>query len=192
MKKYSQTGFTLVEMVVALGITAVLLGIGVPSFMSAVKNSRLNSHYGSIVGTLYLARSEAVKQNSNVSVCARETDTKCGSEWKNGWITFIDNPGVGTTPGKIDSVDTILQIQSKLGGDSTTITNLGWRKNTASASAQDYIRYRSSGASNWTGGTFVICDDRLEEHAQALNIVLTGDIRKSRSCKDFQNNDLDC
>ncbi len=182
----------MVELIVGLAITAVLMSVGVPSFLSAVKNSRLNSHYGSIVGSLYLARSEAVKQNSMIAVCARQSDTSCGSDWKNGWITFVDNPGTGKTAGVLDSGETVLALQGPLSGKTNTVAAFGLRHGTASTDDQTYIRYGNDGASNWTGGTFLLCDDRGDDSAVALNIVITGDIRKARAAKDFQNSDLSC
>lgn len=182
----------MVELIVGLAITAVLMAVGVPSFLSAVKNSRMNSHYSSIVGSLYLARSEAVKQNSIIAVCARSTDTSCGSDWKNGWLTFVDNPVSGNTPGVLDSGETVIAVQGKLSGEDNTIEAYGLRKGTASSGDQSFIRYSNDGASNWTGGTFLICDDRGDDSAIALNIVITGDIRKARAAKDFQNSDLSC
>lgn len=182
----------MVELIVGLAITAVLMSVGVPSFLSAVKNSRLNSHYSSMVSSLYLARSEAVKQNSFIGVCARASNTSCGSDWKNGWITFVDNPGSGKTAGVLDSGETIIAVQEALSGKSNTIEVFALRQGTSTSDNQDYIRYNNNGASNWTGGTFLLCDDRGDDSAVAFNIVLTGDIRKARADKDFQSNDLSC
>lgn len=181
MKKQSCQGFTLIELIVALSVAAVLLGIGVPSFLEAAKNSKQSGHYQQIVGSLFLARSEAVKQTSMVTVCARQSDTLCKTgtttDWTDGWLVFIDNPGTGLTDGQVDSVDTMLQIVQPLEND---VEAWGYANGAASYTKQSFVRYDPRGAANWSGGTVKICDDRGASEAVALNIVLTGDIRKAR------------
>lgn len=192
MKQKSASGFTLIELVITMSIAAVLLGIGVPSFLNAVKNSRMNNFYSALVSTLYLARSEAVKQSNSISVCARANDTTCGSDWNNGWIAFVENPGAGTAIGTIDATDIVLKIHQASTGGKVIISNNALSQGAASTSSQNFIRYFSDGSSNWTGGTFQLCDDRGTDYTQALNIAFTGDIRRSRNSKDFQSNDLSC
>ena len=179
-----QQGFTLIELMISLAIFSVLIGLGAPSFISAMKNSRLDSDYGELVRSMYLARSEAVKRTVRVGVCARATDTTCGANWNNGWIVFLDNvQGTPTTTGVINNGDEILRFSPPL-DDKRKVTAAGspWQVVSSSSNSvtQTFVQYRPDGSSSLSGGTFVICDDRGEEHARTLNIVLTGDIRKGR------------
>lgn len=185
-------GFTLIELLISLAVFMVLVGLGVPSFVSAMKNSRLNGDYSQLVGALYLARSEAVKQSSNVTVCARSTDTSCGTGWKNGWLVFTDNAGGAGTVGEFDGDDEMLKIVAPLDGrDVVANASLAADPSSSSNSApREFVRYNPRGGNNWSGGTFVVCDDRLEPHALALHVVLTGDIRKGRSDDDQVVNDV--
>lgn len=181
MNKQSCQGFTLIELIVALAVAGILMGIGVPSFVEAAKNSKQSGHYQQIVGSLYLARSEAVKQTSMVTVCARSSDTSCKTgnnvDWNDGWLVFIDNPGTGLTDGQFDSVDTMLQIVQPVEND---VEAWGFANGAANFVRQPFVRYDPRGAANWSGGTVKVCDDRGPTKAVALNIVLTGDIRKAR------------
>ena len=68
MERKLNQGFTLIELLVAVAVCGILLGIGVPSFADAIKESRISSQYNTLVGSLYLARSEAVKGSSEVTV----------------------------------------------------------------------------------------------------------------------------
>ena len=180
MKIQSQAGFTLIELIVALCIVAILMGVGIPSFTSAVKNSRQSSTYQSLVGALFLARSEAVKRSDNISVCARQSSTVCGgvTDWNKGWIVFSELSGPGTELGRIDPGETVLALFDEVKQNDIGVR--GTPSGQANASNQHYVQYGPLGASNWTGGTITVCDDRGEEESLAMNIVLTGDIRKAR------------
>ena len=72
-------GFTLVELVVAITVLAVLVSLAAPMYQSFVVNNRTRSAAYSLVSTLSFARSEAVKRNTAVSVAP------LGASWEDGW-----------------------------------------------------------------------------------------------------------
>ena len=186
MESYRTQGFTLIELLTALAIAGILLGIGVPSFGAAIKESRISSQYGAMVGALYLARSEAVKGPGQVTVCPRKTigTNTCGdkNDWANGWIVFIDNTTVaGETNANIDSGDLLVSQEAPISSDNT-IKVIGSTSNTA-ANAEEvaFVRYLQNGGTSWKTGSVVICDtDRGASSSRAINLVLTGDIRRGR------------
>ena len=71
MEKHFKNGFTLIELMIALAIAGILLGVGIPSFSQAMKNSRISANYNSVAQALYIARSEAVKGSDIITVCPR-------------------------------------------------------------------------------------------------------------------------
>lgn len=85
-------GFTLVELMVAIVVLAILLAIGVPSFRDAALSSRLTGYANDLVASSQLARSEAIKRNSAVLLCASKSGTACGIDadtgWEAGWIVL--------------------------------------------------------------------------------------------------------
>ena len=187
MNRNRSKGFTLIELLITLAVFLVLVGLGVPSFMSAIKNSKLNADYSQLIGALYLARSEAVKRSGSVTVCARKTDNSCGDDWNNGWLVFTDNtqgaPGTVGVAGTVDGTDEILSISPPLDGRKLSAKGTSFRNPSSAGNAVDQteIIYSSTGGSSWSGGTFVMCDDRGEKHAVTTNLALTGDIQKGRS-----------
>jgi type IV fimbrial biogenesis protein FimT len=63
----SPRGFTMLELLVALAIAALLLTIGMPSFTTFVRNSEIRSAAESISNGLRMARTEATRLNAPVS-----------------------------------------------------------------------------------------------------------------------------
>lgn len=64
----TNNGFSLVELIIALAITAILTVIAVPSLITYVQKSRLTGAGQRLYYAIQTARSEAVKRNTNVYV----------------------------------------------------------------------------------------------------------------------------
>ena len=102
-------GFTLVEMLVVMAISAILIAAAVPSFQALIASTRASSASGTLLSNLEYARSEAIRRNQNVTVC-RTTDANApeaalacsdvaalgfdGNDWASGWIVFA-KAGIG-------------------------------------------------------------------------------------------------
>ncbi len=92
-------GFTLIELIIAIAIAAVLLGLAIPSFTSFLNSSRVTSQANELLAAFQVARMEAIRRNARVVVCASsnaETSSPpscdAGSTW-NGWIVYSDTNG---------------------------------------------------------------------------------------------------
>jgi len=81
-------GFTLVELMVTLLVLAILLGLAVPSFRDAALSSRLTGYANDLVASVQIARSEAIKRNATVTLCASTNGSTCATAggWEVGWI----------------------------------------------------------------------------------------------------------
>jgi len=83
-----QSGLTLVELMISVGVGIVLLSIAVPKMFSVLDHNTLVAASNSLVQSLHLARSEAIR-GGGATLCA-STDTKVCSgnaaDWKSGWI----------------------------------------------------------------------------------------------------------
>jgi type IV fimbrial biogenesis protein FimT len=63
-------GFTLIELMIGIGVAAVLLVIAVPSFQNLTLSNRLTTAANDIVGAIYTARMEAIKLNASTQLCS--------------------------------------------------------------------------------------------------------------------------
>jgi type IV fimbrial biogenesis protein FimT len=90
-----QTGFSLVELLVAIGIAAVLATVAAPSMVSLLDSVRLSSTTNLLYGDLNRARSDAIKRNQRVLICVRNTaGTGCSTTsttWASGWLVCVDS-----------------------------------------------------------------------------------------------------
>ena len=91
-------GFTLIEMMTAVFILAILVGLAVPSFREASLSSKLSGFANDIVASTQLARSEAIKRNVTVTMCASLNGATCvappAAGWHTGWIVLADAGGL--------------------------------------------------------------------------------------------------
>jgi type IV fimbrial biogenesis protein FimT len=115
-------GFTLIEVLFTVAILAVLLSLAAPSMRNVVLDQRVKTVASDVHATLIFARSEAIKRNVYVAVCAMtDSGTGCqnSTDWARGWIVYLDADGNGF-PG---AVSDILKRQDAL--HDVTLTGTG-------------------------------------------------------------------
>ena len=95
-------GFTLVELLVVIGVAGILASMAVPGMRVFLQNQRGATAAGALVSSLSLARSEAIKEDAaaaGVTVCASTDGATCdpGGAWGGGWIV-LPPAVIGVTP----------------------------------------------------------------------------------------------
>ncbi|MGH8562936.1 MAG: GspH/FimT family pseudopilin [Gammaproteobacteria bacterium] len=172
MNKLNASGFTLIELMVAVAVLAIALGAGVPSMSEFIKNSRLAAHTNDLLASLHLARTEAGKRNARVTLCKSADATTCttaaGTGWEIGWVVFADAAPFGTREG----ADPVLDSH----GVAATNVSITPR---AADTIGDFVSYTSRGAIRDAAGAaqngvFRVCDERGLGHARGLVLSPTG------------------
>lgn len=146
-------GFTMLELMIALSVAAILATIAAPSYQSMIVQSRLSTQSNEFLTALHYTRSEAIKRGIQVTMCKSSSGTGCtsGSNWQDGWIVYSDRGVAGT----MDGSDQILRVFPGLKGSTmdggTRFANwIGYLSNGSS---------QGSGSSGLVGnGTFTLCN----------------------------------
>lgn len=123
-------GFTLVELMVALAVAAVLAAIAAPAFDQLTLGSKLRTQANELAAGALLARSEAIKRNQTVTLCASSDGATCVGAWANGWIVRTTGGAVlrahGAAPSgflvKSGVITSIVFQPSGVGTTSATLT----------------------------------------------------------------------
>lgn len=79
-------GFTLIELMLALTVLAILGGIAAPSVAEMLARQRLRGAAGKVINDLVRTRATAAKMERNVTI----HPTVAGTNWEGGWE--IDHP----------------------------------------------------------------------------------------------------
>lgn len=82
-----KAGFTLVELLVAVAILAILSAFGGPAFTQMIASQRTKTIASDLHTALIRARSEAIKRNTDVVL-----SPVTAGQWQYGWS--IANPGI--------------------------------------------------------------------------------------------------
>jgi type IV fimbrial biogenesis protein FimT len=88
-RRYS-SGMTLIELMVAMIIAAILLAVALPSFNAAIERNRMAASINEFTAGVTLARSEAIRRNAVTGVCASSDQATCTGTWLQGWMAWAD------------------------------------------------------------------------------------------------------
>lgn len=170
MESKSNKGMTILELLITMALLGVIAALALPSLMDGLGRMSAKSATRSFTSALSLARSEAVKSGSNVSICPSDDglDCKAGS-WANGWIVFIDADGdADGDTGSVDAGDTVLRRFEPLAGLTLSVSP-----------ATNLIRYDAKGYGlNASALTFSLCPlDGNINNARRIEVSLSGRAR---------------
>lgn len=129
-----QSAFTLIELMVAIAVLAIVITIAIPAFNNLLSSNRLSGQANEVLAGLALARTEAIKQNQEMVFCHSTNGTTCSAAPASGWqgwlvarSTILGGAGVE------------IQATGILSGQLTILANA------AIASASDAIRFNTQG-----------------------------------------------
>lgn len=90
----NNNGLTLIELLAAIAIVAVLAGLAVPALDGMLLNASRTATMDGLVRGAWLARTEALRRGRPVLLCPAAGCSADPSAWSAGWIvTPADEPG---------------------------------------------------------------------------------------------------
>ncbi|WP_225764129.1 GspH/FimT family pseudopilin [Stenotrophomonas sp. Marseille-Q4652] len=124
MRRIRTAGFTLVELMVTIAIVAILAAIAFPNFEYTLRSNRVATTTNELIGSLALARSEAIRNPTGAAICPSANGTSCDASgaWGDGWAVWIDLNGNGAIDGT-ERVVRYVQARNRIlvGGTSAPI-----------------------------------------------------------------------
>jgi prepilin-type N-terminal cleavage/methylation domain-containing protein len=197
MDRQTQSGFTLWELLISISVMGIVLGLGVPNFLEFLRNNTMAANANELVTGIYLARSEAVKRQAPVTLCASANPTAanpvCGGAVNGGFIVFVDDNdtnGDGQPDGDaiVNGAEQILVQQDEPGGTMNVFAD------------SLYISYAPTGfvrnapALPPSATTVLYCDERGnkdtgggQSSARVITIAPTGRPQMLRNLADVAN-----
>lgn len=176
--RFAQAGYSIFDLIVTSAVAGVL-SLGAVGMNGLVQDARMTAVVNQIMGDLSLARSEAIKRNTPITLCKSSDGTSCSDEaaWHEGWIVFTDY----NKNREVDANEAIIRAQQALTGNMTL--------RYGETGTYTYVRYNSSGEAS-RAATFTFCDSRGADKAKAVIVYWTG--RPRISTKTSADEPLTC
>lgn len=159
-------GYTLWELLVALAVTAVALGLGLPSFERIRLDMRRTADVNAFIGAVQLARSESAKRARPVVLCKTIDLERCGGSeirYDHGFMVFVNSDDV--RPPHRSPAEPLLRAYPPV-------------PDTRIRSNRRLFEFRPF-LSRSTNGTVTFCDRRGASEARAVIVSYTGRPRVS-------------
>jgi len=159
-------GLSLIELLAAMAIFAVLAGIGIPSMRRMLASSQLTTATNLLVTGLQRARSEALATGRNTVMCPSVNGRQCqdGNDWSGGWILYRDL----NRNSRFDPAEPLLLSQALEAAQVQIRSNRGRRR----------VTYRGLGESEGANTTFVLCSAATPARSAQVIVANSGRVRR--------------
>ena len=157
-------GFTLLDALIAMAITAILLAVAVPAWSQAKAAATSASIRADLVSNLLDAVRHAAITGSEVVMCPNGANGCGGStRWDDGWLVFADING-NRAP---DPNETRLARRGPLSD----------KVNLRSTAGRTRLVFQPNGGNAGSNVTFTLCDARGPKFATTLVLSNAGQMR---------------
>lgn len=118
-RRRNSSGVTLLELMITIALAALLSMMALPSFLSYIHSTRVNTATSLLHVALLHARSESIKRNTNVILCRSDNPDAplptCAqgnhpTGWATGWIVYVDKDRNAV----LNATDEVIRTQSAL------------------------------------------------------------------------------
>lgn len=158
-------GITLIELLIALAILAVMVSLAAPSFGSLIEKTNVRNARSELSVALGAARIAAVSRTAHVVVCPSRDQRVCndGIEWQAGWIVFVD----ANRDREHQADETVLSVGQARPAGTAIISSAG----------RPRAAYRPDGSATGSNLTLTFCERGGRVEASTLVINNAGRVR---------------
>lgn len=143
-ERTAAAGLTLLETLVVMALIGVLVSLAAPALSALHQQHKLQAQAEDLLGSLVLARSEALRRQQRVTMCVRASDSACAIDprWQQGWMVFVDaNDNAWLDPG-----ESLIELHPPLPTSFRTAVT---------STDPDYFSYNAEGRSATRQGAFM-------------------------------------
>ena len=165
-KAPEEAGFTLLEALVVMALLGLMVSLAAPAMSGLRQRHHLQAEAEGFFNSLVLARSEALRRQQRVSLCARASDSECDDQgrWQQGWLVFVD----ANDNARRDTQEPVLEIHPAVPGP---------MRLSGSSTLAGYFSYSAEGRSlspngAFMAGTWRFCRASVQEGWQVVSNAL--------------------
>lgn len=173
--KRAAAGFTLIELMVTIGIAAVLMLIAAPNFVQFMRNANLSDAVSSFISAANTARANAMKTGQNTYMVPN--DGAIG--WSSGWMVYTDKNWDQAFAANTDEV--VLRHEA-LDSSVTVTVPATLSGGSANSLVDGYLMFNGGGYPRLNSGGF--SNGRIElGNSQRTSVVVYDQTARVRSCR---------
>jgi type IV fimbrial biogenesis protein FimT len=158
-------GFTLMELLIALAIAGILLGVALPAFSGVLEAGRAQDARAALFNSFVAAVNRATLTGTHAVLCPSHDGLTCldSADWSGGWIAFLDRDG----DREHGADERVIQRKEALAGKVRLRSTEGRKR----------VVFQPNGGNAGSNVTFTLCDGRGPAKAQALVLSNFGRLR---------------
>lgn len=164
-----QTGYTLIELLVALAILGIIFAIAIPSYGSAMARAHMGAAESAIFTSINNAANFSFIGGTRAVLCPSADGLSCQNsfDWSDGWLAFEDN----NANRERDADDRKLGSFNEIPPELHILTSQGRTR----------IAFQSGGGNFGSNAHFKLCDERSPQRSRSLFLSNTGRMRVAAS-----------
>lgn len=187
LSRSSKKGFTLIELIIAIAVVAILSAIALPSMNDFLAKMRVDNQITEMQRLLLTARNVAINTGKNTTVCPLASGV-CSTNWQNEISVFTNDENTLANSNSFADDDELIKIKEAIkSGDKLQF-------------AHQSVIYAPSGqlVVPTVASSFKYCPKDKEDTSRGIDLSISGrsytstDIDNDSKDEDRSENEITC